>query len=97
MIDKIEKQLEEFHKELSEAFENSEKMDQLYATNITITIGSQTIELPFMPETVDVSPRLLYNLYMKTKILTLVTRTNSLEPNGTKLQNRIIWEYNIVR
>lgn len=53
MIDKIKKQLEEFHKELADAFENSEKMDQLYATNITITIGSQTIELPFMPETVE--------------------------------------------
>lgn len=53
MIDKIKKQLEKFHQELSEAFENSEKMDQLYATNITITMGSQTIELPFMPETVE--------------------------------------------
>lgn len=54
MIDKIKKQLEEFHKELSEAFENSEKMDQLYATNITITMGSQTIELPFAPASVEV-------------------------------------------
>ena len=53
MIDKIEKQLEDFHKELAEAFENSGKMDQLYATNITITMGSQTIELPFAPDTVE--------------------------------------------
>lgn len=53
IIDKLEKQLEEFHKELSEAFENGEKMDQLYAKDITIIIGSQTIELPFMPETVE--------------------------------------------
>lgn len=53
MIDKIEKQLEEFHKELSEAFKDEEKMRQLYAKDITITIGSQTIELPFMPETVE--------------------------------------------
>ena len=54
MIDKIEKQLEEFHKELSEAFENSEKMDQLYASKITITLGSQTIELPFAPDSVEI-------------------------------------------
>ena len=54
MFDKIKKQLEEFHKELSEAFENSEKMDQWYATNITITMGSQTIELPFAPASVEV-------------------------------------------
>ena len=54
MIDKIKKQLEEFHKELSEAFENGEKMDQLYATNITITMGSQTFELPFAPDTVEI-------------------------------------------
>lgn len=54
MLDKIKKQLEEFHKELSEAFENGEKMDQLYATNIKITIGSQTIELPFAPDTVEI-------------------------------------------
>lgn len=53
MLKQIEQKLEEFHKELADAFENSEKMDQLYATNITITIGSQTIELPFMPETVE--------------------------------------------
>lgn len=53
MLKEIEQKLEEFHKELSEAFENSEKMDQLYATNIKITIGSQTIELPFAPETVE--------------------------------------------
>lgn len=54
MIDKIKKQLEEFHKELAEGFENGEKMDQLYATNIKITIGSQTIELPFAPDTVEI-------------------------------------------
>ena len=54
MINKIKKQLEKFHKELSEAFENSEKMDQLYATNITITMGSQTFELPFTPDTVEI-------------------------------------------
>ena len=54
MIDKIKKQLEDFHKELSEAFENGEKMDQLYATNITITMGSQTFELPFAPDTVEI-------------------------------------------
>ena len=54
MIDKIKKQLEEFYKELSEAFENGEKMDQLYATNITITMGSQTFELPFAPDTVEI-------------------------------------------
>ena len=54
MIDKIKKQLEEFHKELSEAFKNNEKMDQLYASNITITMGSQTIELPFAPASVEV-------------------------------------------
>ena len=54
MIDKIKKQLEEFHKELAEGFENGEKMDQLYATNIKISIGSQTIELPFAPDTVEI-------------------------------------------
>ena len=54
MIDKIKKQLEDFHKELNEAFENSEKMDQLYATNITITIGSQTLELPIVPDSVEI-------------------------------------------
>ena len=54
MIDKIKKQLEKFHQELSEAFENGEKMDQLYATNITITMGSQTFELPFAPDTVEI-------------------------------------------
>ena len=53
MLKEIEQKLEEFHKELSDAFENSEKMDQLYATNITITMGSQTIELPFAPDTVE--------------------------------------------
>jgi hypothetical protein len=67
MIDKIEKQLEEFHKELNEAFENSEKMDQLYATNITITIGSQTIELPFMPETVDLVTEALVQFVHENK------------------------------
>lgn len=54
MIDKIKKQLEKFHQELNDAFKNSEKMDQLYATNITITMGSQTIELPFAPASVEV-------------------------------------------
>jgi hypothetical protein len=53
MIDKIEKQLEEFHEELREAFIDMEKLDQLYAKNITITIGSQTIVLPFLAETVE--------------------------------------------
>lgn len=53
MINKIEKQLIEFHEELSEAFKSSEKTDKLYATNITITMGSQTFELPFTPETLD--------------------------------------------
>ena len=53
MIEKLKKQLDEFHKELCEAFENDEKRDQLYASNITITMGSQTIELPFMPETLE--------------------------------------------
>ena len=52
-IEKIEKQLLTFHEELAEAFENEEKMEQLYATNITITMGSQTFELPFAPETID--------------------------------------------
>lgn len=54
MIDKIKKQLEKFHQELSDAFKDSKKMDQLYATNITITMGSQTIELPFAPASVEV-------------------------------------------
>ena len=54
MIDKIKKQLEKFHQELNDAFKNSEKMDQLYASKITITLGSQTIELPFAPDTVEV-------------------------------------------
>lgn len=54
MVDKIKKQLEKFHQELNDAFENSEKMDQLYASKITITLGSQTIELPFAPASVEV-------------------------------------------
>lgn len=54
MIDKIEKQLLKFHEELSEAFENKDKSDQLYASNITITMGSQTFELPFAPDTVEI-------------------------------------------
>lgn len=54
MLDKIKQQLEDFHKELDEGFKNWEKMEQLYATNITITIGSQTIELPFAPDSVEI-------------------------------------------
>lgn len=67
MIDKIKKQLEEFHKELSEAFENGEKMDQLYATNIKISIGSQTIELPFAPDTVEIVTEALLQFVHENK------------------------------
>lgn len=62
-INAAKQKLEEFHKELSEAFENEEKMEQLYATNITITIGSQTLELPFASYTVDILTEAILDIF----------------------------------
>ena len=82
MINKIKKQLEKFHKELSEAFENSEKMEQLYATNIKITMGSQTFELPFAPDTVEiVTEALCYNIFTIAKVRHKDLRTSALDPS----------------
>lgn len=62
-INTAKQKLENFHKELFEAFENSAKMDKLYATNITITMGSQTIELPFAPYSVDILTDALLDIF----------------------------------